>query len=220
MGIGHYVFALFVAVLICVIAIVFKLLFANVRAQRKLLDEQESKLLQLYVSVETLMEDFNEQVKLTTAELKEHEHRASEYRDAATSMSVFQLPPELEKKEQVAVEKLPRTPPFEANRIRAAGEVLERAERIVNKSNVAVTAQPQTQSQPQQEGSGVFQKFFDDAVDTPVPESTTSASNNPSTHSRTDAILALAAEGKSDVEIAQELGITRNEVLLVVGLRG
>jgi len=159
-GIGHYAFALFVAMLVCIIAIILKLLFANVRGQRKLLDEQESKLLQLYVSVETLMEDFNDQVKLTTAEIREHELRASGYHAAVASMSAFDLPSELKRREQ---------------------------------------AQAQAQSMP-------------------VPESTSSATSSTSVHSRVNTILMRAAEGVSEAEIAQELGITRNEVLLVIGL--
>ncbi|MCL2425527.1 MAG: hypothetical protein FWD05_04225 [Oscillospiraceae bacterium] len=163
---SYYIFALFVAVLICVIAFVCKLLFANVKRQRKLLDEQETKLLQLYTSVETLMEEFNEQVKLTTTEFKEHEYRFT------SGMSVFDLPPELEQKVQI-----------------------------------------------QQEGAG-FKKALDDVVNSPVAESAMNIAVNSSVQMRTDAILSLAKEGKSDNEIAQELGITRNEVLLVIGLRG
>ena len=166
MSVGYYVFALFIAILICVIAIIFKLLFANVRSQRKLLDEQETKLLQLYTSVETLMEEFNEQVKLTTTEFKEHEYRFT------SGMSVFDLPPALEEKMHT-----------------------------------------------RQESISGFKEILDDVASSPVSNSTTNISSDSSVQTRTDAILALAKEGKSDAEIAQELGITRNEVLLVLGLQ-
>jgi len=207
MGLEYYAFALFVAGLICVIAVICKVLFGNIRRQKKLLDERESQILQLYTSVETLMEEFNEQVKLTTTELKEHEYRAT------SQMPVFDLPPVLEKKEQV-LEKLPRTLPFDANRIRVAGEVLERAERIVKNDSIVQPA-----PQGKDDSDGIFQKFFDDSVENTPPPPPTAEEKAQSVKTRTDAILELAEEGKSDVEIASELGITRNEVLLVIGLR-
>jgi len=204
MGIEYYAFALFIAGLICVIAILCKVLFANVKRQKKLLDEKESQILQLYTSVETLMEEFTEQVKMTTNELKEQEYRATKH------MSAFDLPPELEKKEQI-LEKLPRTLPFDANRIKVAGEVLQRAERIIKSDKVDTPA-----VQAKEENGAVFHKFFDDAVDSAPP---TPAEKAAKVQTKTDAILELAAEGKTDIEIASELGITRNEVLLVIGLR-
>jgi len=208
MGLEYYAFALFVAGLICAIAIICKVLFANVKRQQKLLDERESQILQLFTSVETLMEEFNDQIKITTAELKEYEYRATSH------ISAFDLPPELEKKEKV-IERLPRTLPFDANRLKAAGEVLERAERIVNNE---VTAPPP----PPEKNGAVFQKFFDETADAPAPPPLPRASvvSYPSyTQNRSETILALAAEGKSDAEIASELGITRNEVQLVIGLK-
>lgn len=216
MGIEYYAFALFIAGLICAIAIVFKVLFANVKSQKKLLDEQESKILQLYTSVETLMEEFNDQVKLTTDELKEYERRIAS--PATAHMDVFDLPPALEKKDQL-LEKLPRTLPFEANRIRVAGEVLERAERIIK--NDAVTSPAGnpaggTAQVGKKDNGAVFQKFFDETADAPTQQPAREQSR---TQTRSDAILALAAEGKTDIEIASELGITRNEVLLVIGLK-
>jgi len=212
MGIEYYAFALFVAGLICAIAIICKVLFADVKRQQKLLDEKESQILQLYTSVETLMEEFNDQIKLTTAEFKEFEYRATSH------ITAFDLPPELEKKEK-AIERLPRNSPLDANRMKAAGEVLERAERIV-KSETATQVSPL----PLKKGSNgaVFQSFFDETADAPPPPNPVKApvvSYPKDTQSRSETILYLAAEGKSDAEIASELGITRNEVQLVIGLK-
>jgi len=209
MGIEYYAFALFVAGLICVIAIICKVLFSNVKRQQKMLDERESQILQLYTSVESLMEEFGDQIRITTDELKEHEYRA------AAQMAAFELPPELEKKEQI-LDKLPRTLPFDANRIRVAGEVLERAERIIKSDTIG--NHTSISAAPEKEDNGpVFQKFFDEiAESTPPLQSPVKA---PSVQTRGEAILALAEEGKSDIEIASELGITRNEVLLVIGLK-
>jgi len=207
MGIEYYAFALFVAGLICVIAILCKVLFANVKRQKKLLDERESQILKLYNSAETLMEEFNDQIKITTAELKEQEYRATSH------ISAFNLPPALEEKEQV-LEKLPRTMPFDANRIRVAGEVIERAERIIKNDTIIPMPQPE-----KEENGAVFQKFFDDTAESTPPLPPTPAERKATIKTRTDMILELSNEGKSDIEIASELGITRNEVLLVVGLR-
>jgi len=216
MGLEYYAFALFVAGLICVIVIICKVLFANVKAQKKMLDERESQILQLYTSVETLMEEFNDQLKITTDELKQQEYRATAH------MSAFDLPPELEHKEQVLekleqLEKVPRSLPFDANRIRVAGEVLERAERII-KNDTIISPNGTQPSAPavaeRQEHTAVFQKFFDDTVEAnPSPAEMSNA------QTRSNAILALANKGKTDAEIAGELGITRNEVQLVIGLK-
>jgi len=206
MGIEYYAFALFIAGLVCVVAIIFKVLFANVKAQQKLLDERESQILKLYTSVETMIEEFNDQMKMTMDEIKEREYRAT------SQIAAFDLPPELEKKEQV-LERIPRTAPFDVNRIRVAGEVLERAGRIIKSDNIV---NPNGSSPDRDDGNGVFQKFFDETVEASSPEA---IGNTRSVLTRTDAILALAEEGKTDIEIASELGITRNEVLLVVGLK-
>jgi len=202
----YYAFALFIAGLICVIAIICKVLFANVRRQQKMLDEREAQLLQMFSSVETLMEEFNDQIRVTMDELKEHEYRATSH------MTAFDLPPALEKKEQV-LEKLPRTLPFDANRIRVAGEVLERAERIIK--NDVIINPPVSPVQPEKDdGGAVFQKFFDESIE--ANPSTVELSN---AQTRSSAILALANQGKTDAEIASQLGITRNEVQLVIGLK-
>jgi len=214
-GIGYYAYALFIAGLLCGIAIICKVLFSNVKRQKKMLDERESQILQLYTSVETLMEEFDDQVKMISAELKEHEIRA------ASVSSVFDLPPGLEIKEQVK-EKLPRTQPHETNRRKAAEEVLERAERIIKSDAAASTVQSVSiPIQKEDTGGAVFQKFFDDSADAiPPPGTTRTTSVQPSgAQSRSTAILALAEEGKNDAEIASELGITRNEVQLVTALK-
>jgi len=214
-GIGHYAFALFIAGLVSGVAILCKMLFSNIKMQKKMLDEQESKILQLYTSVETLMEEFDDQVKMISAEIKEHEKKTTSLN------SVFDLPPELEKKEQI-LEKLPRTLPLDANRRKAAGEMLERAERIIKNDSAASAVQSVSIPAPKEDNGGaVFQKFFDDSADAlPPPETVrTSSAPSPNVQSRSETILALAEEGKNDADIASELGITRNEVQLVTALK-
>jgi len=214
-GIGYYAYALFIAGLVCGVAIIFKVLFSDVKRQKKILDEQESKIIQLYTSVETLMEEFDDQVKMISAELKEHEYKAT------SKISAFDLPPELEKREHIQ-DRLPRTQPFDANRRKAAGEVLDRAERII-KSDAAVSA-VQSVNIPilrEEDAGAVFQKFFDESADAlpPAVAGKTASTQTSNVQSRSETILALAGEGKNDAEIASELGITRNEVQLVTALK-
>jgi len=208
MGIEYYAFALFVAALISLIAILFKLLFANARRQNKMLDEKESKLLQLYRNVESIMEEFNDQIKAAMDDIKEYEKRAAAYR--ASMMK----PPEPVKKEEPAptprVEKPSRAMTVDSSRIRAASEVLERAERMIKNS-------PGKKTVPAEENSGgeVIQRLFDDSSsEQPATDKEKQAKHN----NRRESILTLAEEGKTHAQIARELSITQNEVKLVIGL--
>jgi len=223
MGIEYYAFALFVAGLISLIAILCKVLFADLKRQHKLLDEKETKLLQLYHTVENIMEEFADQVRTTTEEMKEQEDRL------ALRAASIAIAPEPAKKEPA--EKLPRSVTVDSTRIRAASEVLERAERIIRSDalkNHAAAEGNGSSSGVVSSGSGgsnsssgsgssgaVFQRFFDEtAAEQPAPEPEKNGAQT-----RTQAILALAAEGKTEAQIASELGITRYEVRLVVGLK-
>jgi len=201
----HYAFALFIAGLICLIAILCKVLFSNIKKQYKLLDEKETKLLQLYQTVENIMEEFTDQAKATTDEIKEYENRLHRYTAIATQAPV---PQETVKPEPA--EKPSRSVTVDSTRIRAASEVLQRAERIIKSD----TPYPQGSDGKGKNGV-VFQRFFDDTVS----EEAEAASVENSKQSREKAILALSADGKTEGEIASELGITRNEVKLVIGLK-
>ena len=207
MGIDYYAFALFISGLVCLIAVLFRVLFADVKRQHKLLDEKETKLLQLYRTVENIMEEFADQVKATTDELKEHENRLAK-RDLSAAP-----PPEPAKKEPAA-EKLPRSVTVDSSRIRAASEVLERAERIIKGDTLKPPASSGI-SNGGANGGAVFQRFFDESV-SEQPEPPEAADEK---KTRKESILELAAEGKTDAQIASELGITRNEVRLVIGLK-
>jgi len=204
MGIEYYAFALFVSGLICLIAILCKVLFSDIKRQTKLLDEKETKLLQLYRTVENIMEEFADQVKATTEELKEHENRLAK-RDLAV------VPPPEPVKKDVYGTTQSRSVTVDSSRIRAASEVLERAERIIKGD----TLKPPANSVKNGGNSGaVFQKFFDESANE-QPEPPAEAVRM----TKKETILALAADGKTDAQIASELGITRNEVKLVIGLK-
>ena len=207
MEIKYYAFALFIAGLVCLIAILCRVLFADLRRQHKLLDEKESQVLDLYRKVESIIEDFEDQSKVSMDEIREYENRAA--KRAATAA----LPPEPPKPAPAPKDTAEFKPPVmdvvETNRMRVAGEVLARAERMVKNSSVVQSAVPSKSN-----GGDVFQRLFDDTItETPPP------SEEQHGHSaRNDAIIALAESGKSASQIARELGITQNEVSLVIGL--
>ena len=209
MGIEFYAFALFVAALITLIAILFKLLFANARRQNKMLDEKESKLLQLYRNVESIMEEFNDQIKAAMDDIKEYEKRLAAYKASMTK------PPEPVKKErsepEPRIEKPAKTMTVDSSRIRAASEVLERAERMI-KSSPAKKTVPAAAN----DNGEVIQRLFDDtSTDQPVIDTEKQTKSK-----KRESILKLAEEGKTHVQIARELSITQYEVKLVIGLNG
>ena len=208
MNLEYYAFALFIAGLICLIAILLKVLFSNVKRQYKLLDEKESKILQLYQTVESIMDEFSDQVKATTEEVREHERRVAARLALASQQPAPAARQETAKAEQP--ERKQRTERIDSTRIRAASEVLARAERIIKSDtlkNPAVTVKSAN--------GAVFQRLFDESS-----ERTQEDDEAPAQQSRNKMIVALAGEGKTDAQIARELGITQNEVKLVMGLTG
>jgi hypothetical protein len=156
MGIEYYSFALFLTGLICLIAIICKLLFSNVKKQYNLLDEKEAKLLQLYQTVESIMEDFNDQVNITMAEIRE-------YRSC---------------------------------------------------TNPAVNHTADLVVSVQGDSGQIFKQVFDEAT----VEPSITAQAVPVKQTRNEAVFTLVEEGKTEVQIASELGITQNEVRLIIGL--
>lgn len=206
MSIDYYAFALFIAGLICLVAILCKVLFSNVKRQHKLIDEKETKLLQLYQTVESIMEEFSDQAKSTMEEIKEYEARAAKGA-AALAVKLDSLPPEQVKTERF--ERLPRADRVDTSRLRAANEVLARAERIVKRDTLKSADEP-----ARNDNVTVFQRLFDETA----AETQTALTESTAKQAKTEAILALAEEGKTDAEIAEELSITQNEVKLVIGL--
>ena len=288
MSIEYYGFSLFIAALICLIAILCKVLFSDTKRQQKLLNEKETKLLQLYQTVESIVEEWGDQAKATTEELKEYEGRIVA-QAAALAMQV-QAAAQAEQAALLAAqpaavrternERLPRVDP---TRIKAANDALERAEKIVKNApppsgtapagaaaagippaavlpaagtNAAGTpaggASPNktpaggTSARGRSSGSGknaaqasspgrapsgrapsggtpaggaksdngaVFQRLFDE---TTIEQA--AAAEAPAQQIKNEAIIALAGEGRTYAQIASDLGITQNEVKLVIGL--
>jgi len=207
MNIEYYAFALFLAGLVCLIAIICKALFGNVRRQRKLLDEKEAKLLQLYQAVEGIMEEFGDQVRAAAEEIGEYKNRT-----AFIAASLASLPPEPPKEEPMKIERLLQAEIIDSIRLKAANEALSRAEKIVKGD-----AQKSREIPAKGDSGTVFQRFFDETMMQPPPPT---ATDMPAKHMRSEAILTLAGEGKTDAQIASELGITQNEVRLIIDLLG
>ena len=213
-GLEYYAFALFIAALVCLVAILFKVLFSNVKQQNKLLDEKESKILQLYRTVENIMDEFGDQVKATTDDIKELERRVTARVESTAAMKIQEHQQQIllqQQQQQAAAKteqlgKLPRAERSDPSRIKAAGDALARAERIVKSSSLKGGEQS-----AKSDNGVVFQRLFDETV-SDAPEEA------PSQQTRNEAILALAESGKTDAQIASELGITQNEVKLVIGL--
>ena len=219
MGIEYYAFALFITALVCLIAILIRMLFGDVRRQRKLLDEKESKLLKLYQTVESIMDEFNDQAKSSMEEIKEFESRAAilsanlaaQHRPPpAPPPQPPARPPEIvvrESEERIS----PRSMKIDSSRIRAASEVLERAERMIRSNTQRTSVSPE-----KKDNETVFQRIIDETVGhMPVSVSEEQADQPKTTHNR---ILEMSAEGKTVAQIAKKLGITQNEVMLVIGL--
>ena len=238
MSVEYYAFALFLAGLICVVAIICKLLFADVKRQRKLLDEKETKLLKLFHTVEGIMEEFSDQVKTATEEMKEYESRAAQSVAALFTPQKPSKPSKSSKAnasrasakpaesdgnefEELFSPQKPEAPEtakadssrVDSSRMRAAGEALERAEKLV----LGAAPTKSLEAPAYSGGKAVFQRIIDETVsDEPEPEPEEEISSK---HARTNSILELAEEGKTTAQIARKLGITQNEVKLIIGLR-
>jgi hypothetical protein len=206
MGIEYYAFALFITGLVCLIAIICKVLFGSVNRKNKLLDEKETKLLQLYQTVESIMEDFNDLVKAAADEIKEYERRAS-----LISASLAQPSVELRKIEPAQAERLPRTERTDTNKPRGSNRSLVKSERTAKSD--AQTQKGYVTSAKSDDGME-FQRYYDETLMQAPP---TAAEIN-RIQTRSETILALAEDGKTDAQIARELGITQNEVRLIIGI--
>jgi uncharacterized coiled-coil protein SlyX len=69
MGLDHYLFAAYVFILVCAALIIAKRMFADVKRQKNLLDEQERKLLRDYGHLEDHIDELNDFVAEALGEL-------------------------------------------------------------------------------------------------------------------------------------------------------
>lgn len=68
---NYYLFATYVFILVCIIVIICKYLFADVKRQRRMLDEKEKQLLDTYRTLEDAMDDYYAAVSDAQSELEE-----------------------------------------------------------------------------------------------------------------------------------------------------
>ena len=222
---NYYIFAMFVTGLVCIIVVLCRLLFSDVKRQKKLLDEKESKLLKLYQSVEGIMEEFEDQAKAASEDILAFEQRAAkmaQQQKAALDAAKQELSNVKELQQDNSTHVLPsvakRQPLSEAKpmtvdstKFRATGGIYDRAERVVM-GETAKTPGVGAKGMDSADGTG-FHRVMEEASEA-LPD----ASEEPSKHKNIDEILALSKEGKNSAQIARILGITRNEVSLVIEL--
>jgi DNA-binding NarL/FixJ family response regulator len=220
-----YLFALYIFGLICLVAVLCRILFFNAKRQNALLDEKEEKMLKLYQSIETIAEEFEDQVKEALDEIKEVENRTikvvaqlkaqdtaiREAAAAAAAAAVAALPEEETTYKEPMRINGSKTKTVDSTRFKAASEVLERAERMV------IGGKPKNSETRVRSVNGLeFQRIIDETVTDQYPPQPELSEKQ----KRTNDVLALSAEGKTVTQIARELGITRNEVTLVIELGG
>ena len=159
MGLEHYLFGFYVFVLICVILIITKCMFANVRRQRKMLDEQESKLLRAYQTLDDSTDEFYDLVAQSKNEVRQEVERFSGRAQplddlggaGAPAPAVVQDPIRLYKAQQVQQSDVP-PPAFEQLYNEAAvtaetpaatqhEQVLQLSKQGMNRAEIAKTLQ-------------------------------------------------------------------------------
>ena len=90
MEMNYYLFASYLFVLICVLVIVCKYLFADVKRQRKMLDEKEKQLLDTFRTLEDAMDDYYALVEQAKDEL------ASKSRELENRLFLTDIEPQQE----------------------------------------------------------------------------------------------------------------------------
>jgi hypothetical protein len=160
------------------------------------------------------MDEFNDLAKVSVDELdikfRTAPERISE-QEANASKRVASMLSQPEPANIERVERLQRAEAVaEAGRMKAASDVLARAERIIKSEDLKKTAVAS-----KKESGVVFQNLFDELVEDPV---TLPVAELPSKPAKRDSVIALYDKGKTIAQIARELGITQNEVQLIIGL--
>lgn len=97
MELSYYLFVTYIFVLVCAVLLIAKLMFADVKRQKKLLDEEETKLLKTFQAIESMMEEFYDELEDSRSklegELKVLEGRVTEAIEEPKEEPSAQLPP-------------------------------------------------------------------------------------------------------------------------------
>ena len=192
MELHYYLFASYLFVLVLVLIFVCKYLFADVKRQRRMLDEKEKQLLSTFRTLEDAMDDYYALAEEAKGELEERsrelENRLLMQMLTVQGASATQQP-EVQPQGQgdVVVERLVEIP-----------------KKPAAKKSVKATA---LKTEPRDENQIGFEQLFSDAI-----------SNISAKSQLREKIVEMSRGGLSRAEIAKALKITQNEVELVTGM--
>jgi hypothetical protein len=183
----YYLFAFFVFILVCLVLLLWRFLFAGLKRERIYLEQKEEELQVLLQTLRKEADDFFDLATDKAAEISDERKRV------AALISGFTLPQSAENESVVLPNPEPepavKAAPFNEFRKAIEDAVIKQNEPpIIPKVDASETV-PVNQVKPE-------------------PKS-----------SKKEQILTLLDSGKDALQIAKELGITRNEVDLVIKTR-
>jgi hypothetical protein len=186
----YYLFAFFVFILVCLVLLLWRFLFAGLKRERIYLEHKEEELHVLLQTLRKEADDFFYLAADKTAEISDERKRI------AALISGFTLPQSAEN-EPAAVRYSEPEPVVQAAPFNEFRKAIEEA---VIKQNEPPPAPVIPKVEP-----------TDSALINPVKPEVK--------NSKREQITELLDSGKDAVQVAKELGITRNEVDLVVKTR-
>jgi hypothetical protein len=189
MGPSSYGFAFFVFLLLCVFALLCKVLFLRDKSfVRKMLDDKEKKLLTLYGSMEDMMDEFNQTALAANEEINRHINKMHNAKAA-----IEQTPPPPPVRPAAVPPPAPAIVPLP---VMPAAEI---------NFGLGLTATPTVPATP---AAQEFNRLT-------LPEVKIKKEQQPTRPTR---ILALHNQGMDRLHIAKELAVTLSELDLVLGL--
>jgi hypothetical protein len=138
MEMNYYLFASYLFVLICVLVIVCKYLFADVKRQRRMLDEKEKQLLDTFRTLEDAMDDYYALVEQAKGEL------ASKSRELENRLFLTDIEPQQEQLPDIDTVQLSKA-----------------AKKAVTKKPVKM---PVSKPEPTDENQLAFDQLFTNAI--------------------------------------------------------
>ena len=192
MGIEQYLFGFYVFVLICLVLVLYRFLFSDIKRQRMLLEEKESKLIKLYSTIEDMMDDFMASAEDSKLEADKSVKKIKELGEGL-------------ERQYSAVTSPPPAPPEK----KSGGK---KAQKEVKIDLVAGAEEEELlKAAPAIEEPLPFRELLTNTSgEIELPDMLARKENMD--------IIELAQQGKSRSQIAKELGITLSEVDLVIGI--
>ena len=194
MGFQYYLFAFYIFLLVLVLMFLYNYYFSDIKRQKKLLDEKESKLLRLYQTLEDVLDEYYDTAATAKREISETMNeinlKSGElFEDIATFAN------------ETADRRVPMRRPVQVN-------MAPQSPPPVNVESVQTAPIQSNSEAPVIDFKAILQGSEENA--------------QPSLRQKTtnQRIIELVQEGKSRAQIAQELNITQSEVDLVIGISG